>query len=68
MVSVSVLTPTGHAHWEWLRKSPLWHVPVPLDHVDEVISRAVTAKGDVGIVDLVLCEDSLHRVTIQLTL
>ena len=43
-------------------------LPVSLHHVDEVISRGVTAQGDVSVVDLVLGQDALHCVTVQLTL
>lgn len=43
-------------------------LPVSLHHVNEVISRGVTAQGDVSVVDLVLGQDALHCVTVQLTL
>ena len=43
-------------------------LPVALHDVDEVVGGAVSTQGDVGVVDLVLGQDALHRFTVQLTL
>lgn len=42
--------------------------PISLHHVDEVVSRAVAAQSHVGVVNLVLGQDALHRVAVQLAL
>ena len=51
--------------------SPFWHfssLPISLHHINEVISCGVAAQSDVGVVDLVLCQDRLHCITIQFSL
>ena len=53
------------------KEGPFWHfssLPISLHHINEVISCGVAAQSDVGIVDLVLCQDTLHSVSIQLSL
>ena len=34
--------------------------PVSLDNVNEIISSGITAKGDVSVVNAVLCKDGPH--------
>lgn len=53
--------------WEG-RNQKVCCLPVSLHHVDEVIGRAVTAEGDVCIVDFVLSQDALHCLQVQFTL
>lgn len=63
--------PSGHApQGERQKESRRRHAvsPISLHHVDEVIRRGVAAEGDVGIVDLVLGQDGLHRVAVELAL
>jgi hypothetical protein len=43
-------------------------LPVALNDIDEVIGGTVSTQGDVGVEDLVLCQNALHLVTVQLTL
>ncbi len=53
------------------KEGPFWHfssLPISLHHVNEVISCGVTAQSDVGVVDLVLCQDTLNSFSIQLRL
>lgn len=53
------------------KEGPLWHfssLPISLHHINEVISGGVTAQSDVGVVDLVLGQDTLNSFTIQLRL
>lgn len=53
------------------KEDPFWHfssLPISLHHINEVISCGVAAQSDVGVVDLVLCQDTLNSFSIQLTL
>ena len=51
-----------------LRHCMIKCLPVALNDVDEVIGGTVSTQGDVGVEDLVLCQNALHLVTVQLTL
>lgn len=63
---------TGHAHPRVTKGGApprrLGSSPISLHHVDEVVSCAVAAQSHVGVVDLVLGQDALHRVAVQLGL
>lgn len=53
------------------RGGPFWHfssLPISLYYINEVISCDIATQSHVRVVDLVLCQDTLHRVTVQLTL
>lgn len=48
-----------------------WHfssLPISLHYINEVISCDIAAQSHVRVVDLVLCQDALHRFTVQLAL
>lgn len=53
------------------KKGPFWlfsSLPISLHHINEVISCGVAAQSDVGVEDLVLCQDTLNSILIQLRL
>lgn len=53
------------------KEGPFWHfssLPISLHHINEVISCGVAAQSDVGVVDLVLCQDTLNSFSIKLGL
>lgn len=43
-------------------------LPISLHHVNEVIGCDVVTQSHVCVVDLVLCQDTLHSFTVQLAL
>lgn len=53
------------------KEGPFWHfssLPISLYYINEVISCDIATQSHVRVVDLVLCQDTLHRVTVQLGL
>lgn len=55
----------------WTKEGPFWHfssLPISFYYINEVISCDIATQSHVRVVDLVLCQDALHRFTVQLAL
>lgn len=55
----------------WTKEGSFWHfssLPISLYYINEVISCDIATQSHVRVVDLVLCQDTLHRFTVQLAL
>jgi len=53
------------------KEGPHWHfssLPISFHHINEVISCGIAAQSDVGVVDLVLCQNALNCFSIKLAL